>query len=412
MSRWKNKYVIGLTGNIATGKSVVRKMLQHLGAYTIDADGLSHAAMQPGAPAYQPIVNLFGGFILNDNQEIDRAKLGAIVFSNPQALRQLEAITHPVIRKAIHALVERARQRVIVIEAIKLIEGELANDVDSIWVVNATSETQLARLIKTRNMDEASARQRVAAQNPQREKVARAHVVIQNDGNVDETWRQVQQHWNGVKQAVLGMGQPKSLDETSAQQRTTTLGTRVDETITMDVYQDPDATVPTNVQIRIKRGMPPNAESIAQFLTKQTKRTISRMDVMLSFGQRSYLIAENEKAEVVGVVGWQVENLITRVEEIQIAPGYPTNFVIGQLIQAMEKASEDLQSEVGFVFLNADDLALYGGHFSRFGYGVTTIKEIKIPAWREAVQETINQHGGSLSILTKKLREDRILKPI
>ncbi|MFZ4828552.1 MAG: dephospho-CoA kinase [Phototrophicaceae bacterium] len=412
MSRWKNKYVIGLTGNIATGKSVVRKMLQHLGAYTIDADGLSHAAMQPGAPAYQPIVNLFGGFILNENQEIDRAKLGAIVFSNPQALRQLEAITHPVIRKAIHALVERAKQRVIVIEAIKLIEGELANDVDAIWVVNATPETQLVRLIKTRNMEEAAARQRIAAQNPQREKVARAQVVIQNDGNVDETWKQVQQHWNGVKQAVLGVGQAKAPDGSPSSQRATSVGARMDETMTVDAYQDPDATVPTNVQVRIKRGMPPNAEGIAKFISAQTKRTISRMDVMMSFGQRSYLIAENEKAEVIGVVGWQVENLITRVEEIQIAPGYPTTLVMGQLIQAMEKASEDLQSEVAFVFLNANDVALYAGHFARYGYETTTIKEIKIPAWREAVQETLNQHGGNLTILNKKLREDRILKPI
>jgi len=218
VSHWENKYVIGLTGNIATGKSTVRKMLQQLGAYTIDADGLSHVAMQPGAPSYQPIVDRFGADILKENREIDRAKLGAIVFSNPQALQQLEAITHPVIRKAMHALVEQAEERVIVIEAIKLVEGELAHAVDAIWVVNATPETQLARLIQTRNMAESVARQRIAAQNPQREKVARAHVVIQNDGNVDETWQQVQRHWEGVSQALARLGQANPADGNPASQ--------------------------------------------------------------------------------------------------------------------------------------------------------------------------------------------------
>ncbi|RMG75425.1 MAG: dephospho-CoA kinase, partial [Chloroflexi bacterium] len=76
MSRWTNKYVIGLTGNIAVGKSVVRQMLQHLGAYTIDADGLAHQAMSPGAPAYKPVVETFGQIILNPDKTINRAMLG------------------------------------------------------------------------------------------------------------------------------------------------------------------------------------------------------------------------------------------------------------------------------------------------------------------------------------------------
>ena len=75
MSRWENKYVIGLTGNIAVGKSVVRQMLQHLGAYTLDADGLSHQAMMPGAPAYRPVVETFGRFMLNEDGTINRARL-------------------------------------------------------------------------------------------------------------------------------------------------------------------------------------------------------------------------------------------------------------------------------------------------------------------------------------------------
>jgi len=93
VSRWANKYVIGLTGNIAVGKSVVRQMLQHLGAYTVDADGLTHRAMAPGAPAYKPVVDTFGQFILDADKNINRAMLGQIVFSNPDALAKLEAIS-------------------------------------------------------------------------------------------------------------------------------------------------------------------------------------------------------------------------------------------------------------------------------------------------------------------------------
>ena len=152
MSRWENKYVIGLTGNIAVGKSVVRQMLQHLGAYTIDADGLAHQAMAPGAPAYKPVIEMFGRFVVDDDGHINRARLGSIVFAVPEALTQLEAISHPVVNQAIRALVSRAKQRVVVIEAIKLLETDLANMVDVIWVVDASPDTQLRRLTEKRKM--------------------------------------------------------------------------------------------------------------------------------------------------------------------------------------------------------------------------------------------------------------------
>src|SRR5512136_2929473 len=101
-------------------------MLEHLGAYTIDADALSHRAIAKGAPGYQPVLEAFGKFILDANGEIDRAKLGRVVFSDPDALKQLEAIIHPLVEQAIDLMVQRASQRVVVIEAIKLLEGKMA----------------------------------------------------------------------------------------------------------------------------------------------------------------------------------------------------------------------------------------------------------------------------------------------
>src|SRR5512145_153685 len=120
MSAWPGKYVIGLTGNIATGKSVVRKMLEHLGAYGIDADALSHRAIAKDAPGFKPVVDHFGKWILGEDGQVDRAKLGRVVFADPDALTQLEAIVHPLVRQAVDVLIRRSTQQVIVIEAIKM----------------------------------------------------------------------------------------------------------------------------------------------------------------------------------------------------------------------------------------------------------------------------------------------------
>ncbi|MEK6574377.1 MAG: dephospho-CoA kinase, partial [Chloroflexota bacterium] len=166
MSAWPGKYVIGLTGNIATGKSVVRKMLEHLGAFGIDADGISHQAMAKGGPAYDKVVQTFGQFIVGEDGQIDRQALGNVVFSNAKALASLEAIIHPTVRQAVNILASRASQKVIVIEAIKLLEGDLAGMCDSIWVVNVPEEVQVARLTQKRKMPPEQARARITAQAP------------------------------------------------------------------------------------------------------------------------------------------------------------------------------------------------------------------------------------------------------
>lgn len=402
MGRWANKYVIGLTGNIATGKSVVRQMLQHLGAYTIDADGLSYQAMQPGAPAYKPVIEKFGAFIVGDDKRINRQMLGSIVFSNPAALQQLEAIVHPIVHQAINTLVARAPQRVVVIEAIKLIEGPLGQAVDTVWVVDASPNTQLSRLTTKRKMDADQANQRMKAQNPQADKLQKANVVIKNDGSVEDTWKQVQHAWEGVKSAVIGEQSPPPAAESKPE---------------TPAKPEPQATpapaagaAPTG-DVTVKRGMPNNAQAIADFITKYGGKEVSRMDVMMSFGQKSYLIAVDDAESVHAVLGWQVENLITRADEFYLDGSAPKPLIIQQLTAAVEKASEELQSEVAFVFLPANTPRDTMTLFMSSGYEITSIRDIKIPAWREAVQETMNETAG-LQILMKKLREDRILKPI
>ena len=143
MGAWPGKYLIGLTGNIATGKSVVRRMIEHLGAYGIDADSLANRVLAKGAPGYQPVVDFFGKWILGVDEQVDRTKLGRLVFSDPDALTYLESMIHPHVIKAIDILVRRSAQRVVVIEAIKLVESGLAETCDTVWVTSAPVEKQL-----------------------------------------------------------------------------------------------------------------------------------------------------------------------------------------------------------------------------------------------------------------------------
>lgn len=400
VSHFPNKYIIGLTGNIAVGKSTVRQMLQHLGAYPIDADSLVHQAMQPDAPAYKPIIDTFGAFILNPDKTINRASLGGIVFNNPTALQRLEHITHPVVRQAIMALVGRAKQRVIVVEAIKLLDGDLVKLVDETWVVNAKPETQYRRLLSKRNMKPDDAKQRILAQGSQAEKLRKANVVIENDNNVEETWKQVQKAWNNIVN--------RALDKVAAQAAPPVTSTTDTAPIPLQVPV-PGVHTPGTLNITIKRGMPTNAERIAAFMTAVGGKPVNRMDVMLSFGNKSFLIALDQNEDILGIMGWQVENLITRCDELVLKPSVPVKPVIDAFVKAVEEFSRELESEVGFIFLPNDIAKDVPAAFAVNGYNSITVNQISVPAWREAVAEA---SSAQLLVLEKKLRKDRVLKPI
>src|SRR5919112_1038810 len=157
-------------------------MLEHLGAYTIDADALSHRVISKGAPGYQPVLDTFGKWLLDPDGQINRTKLGHLVFADKDALKQLEDIIHPYVRQAVDILVKRAKQKVIVIEAIKLLESEIRNQCDTIWVTDAPQQVQVERLMRKRGMSQEDALQRVQVQSAQTEKIAAANTVITNNG--------------------------------------------------------------------------------------------------------------------------------------------------------------------------------------------------------------------------------------
>lgn len=190
--------LIGLTGNVATGKSTVAGMLADLGAVTIDADKVAHQTMRPGTDVHAAIVEAFGPQILSPDGTIDRRRLGGLVFANKEALARLEAIVHPATLEAIADRIAGTRTDVVVIEAIKLIESGLADQCDSVWVTTSRPEQQVERIVAERDLTRAEAWQRVKAQRPQRERVARANIVIDNSGELSETREQVVAAWHRV----------------------------------------------------------------------------------------------------------------------------------------------------------------------------------------------------------------------
>lgn len=382
MSNLPGKFVIGLTGNIATGKSVVRRMLEHLGAYTIDADALTHRTYAKGAPGYQEVIDKFGKWLLNKDGEIDRKKLGNLVFTDPEAMRQLEAIVHPLVRQASEILTKRASQPVVVIEAIKLLEGDLRKVCDSIWVTNAPEEVQVERLIRKRGMNREQALERIHMQSAQSAKVAVANIVITNTGSYDDLWKQVSEAW---KEIVPGA-----------------------EAAAADTGVIKKSTIPTG-ELSVKRGKPKHSSSIAELIMRLSKgqRKMTASDVMEDFGDKAYMLLEQD-GQLVGLAGWQVENLVARTTDIFLEEHVDVRKALDTLIKEVESASSELQSEASLIFV-LSELSTKEDLWKQLGYERRTPETLGVQAWQDAASESIP--AGS-TLFFKQLRQDRVLRPI
>ncbi len=379
MGKWAGKYVIGLTGNIGTGKSVVRKMLEHMGAYGIDADALAHRAIAKGAPGYKPVVDIFGRFILGPDEQIDRARLGRLVFNDPEALVRLEKIVHPLVLQAIDFMIRRATQPVIVIEAIKLLEANLHAGCDSVWVVYAPPDIQMARLMNNRKMSEADARIRIVSQPPQEHKIAAANVVIKNGSSFEETWKQVVLAWR------------KSVP------------VQEEESI------QPVKTEAASGSLNVVRGKPRSSAEIAALINRLHKRArpVTQDDIMAAFGEKAFMLLQKDQT-LSGLIGWQVENLVARTTDIVIDSVIPAKQALPALVTEMEKASRDLQCEASLIFAQPE-LAQYEVLWNELGYARTTPQALEVLAWQDAARESM---PADTILYFKKLRQDRILRPI
>ena len=187
--------LVGLTGGIATGKSTVSGMLRELGCEIIDADLLAREVVEPGQPALAQIATEFGPNVLTPTGALDRKKLGAIIFANPERRRRLEAITHPAIRDRFVArlgeLVGKGFVGIVIYDAAVLIESGNHKNLDRLVVVITDDATEMARLHDRDGTDDAENRRKIASQMPLAEKVKLADYVIDNSGSREATAEQV-----------------------------------------------------------------------------------------------------------------------------------------------------------------------------------------------------------------------------
>jgi dephospho-CoA kinase len=351
-------------------------MLEHLGAYTIDADALSHRAMAKGAPGYQPVLDEFGKWLLDKDGEIDRLKLGRLVFSDPEALKRLEQMIHPYVRQAINVLIGRAGQRVIVLEAIKLLEGGLAKECDAVWVTDAPERVQVERLIRKRGLSREDALQRVQVQTAQSGKVSAADVVIQNTGSYESLWEQVTAAWKKIAPS----------------------------TDTKPLIQKV-----RSGNLEIQRGRPRDSQAIAELLTRLSngKQKATSDDVMAAFGDKAFMLLKLGD-QLVGLAGWQVENLVARTTDLYLDAGVDPKQGLEALIHEVEKASQDLQCEASLVFPQ-EKLARDQELWKQLGYERRAPDKLGVQAWQDAAVESMPKASA---LFFKQLRHDRVLRPI
>ena len=191
--------VIGLTGSIGTGKSEAARQLEALGASIISADQVGHEAYTPNTEAWEQVVAAFGDDVLQDDGEIDRRKLGAVVFSDPGQLEKLNQIMHPRMARMVADKIEELRDQgveVVVVEAALLFEAGWDSLVEEVWVTDSTEQVVIERLKQRNGMSEEEARKRISSQMGRTERLERSDYVIENSGDMATLGNTIKELWN------------------------------------------------------------------------------------------------------------------------------------------------------------------------------------------------------------------------
>jgi dephospho-CoA kinase len=307
--------VIGLTGNIATGKSKVLEMLAQLGAFTVDADQLVHQILDHDPAAQVYIRTRFGPGTITAHGMVDRALLASIVFRDPAALQDLEAMIHPRVGALINQLISELKAPVVAVEAIKLLESPLRALCHQVWVTTCPEEQQFERMVSGRGMTRAQAVERIRSQPRQRDKIAQADVVIDTSKRLEDTQQQVRDAWQRLCEQP-GPGMPVG-------------------------------------EITIRRAGPRDLEALEGLLAQTDSAPrpdpghADRSRLLENLGQQGYLLAESH-GRIRGAIAWNAENLVAHGHRVMLVP-YDEQ--VGQtLLEAFCQAAQDLMCEVAFLY--------------------------------------------------------------
>ncbi|HJS29363.1 MAG TPA: dephospho-CoA kinase, partial [Anaerolineales bacterium] len=292
---------------------------------------------------------------------------------------------HPLVHHAVQILIQRSRRKVIAIEAIKLLESDLKDACDAIWVTWSPQEIQMERLIDKRSLSETDARLRIESQPPQEAKVAAADLLIRNDDGFEKTWDLVLSAWKEIVPQVETGDLAGTADEAR------------------------EVTVVKAGEMSVERARPSQAREIAELINTLSRgeSLLTRADVMAAFGEKAFLILHSNGSPA-GLVGWQVENLVARTIDVYLDGSLPVEESMQTLMGEVERTARDLQCEASLLFL-PEGMARERGTWSGLGYQASTVEDLGVRAWQEAAQESM-PHGTVLFF--KRLREDRILRPV
>lgn len=399
------KLIVGLTGNIATGKSAVMRLAADEGALAIDADKIVHELMDHDADLQAAIGVAFGSGVRRPDGRIDRKALGDIVFNDPQAMQDLEAMVHPPVREELVRRVGESDASVVFIEAIKLLESGLAEACHQIWVTRCSRQRQLERLRVCRGMETQAAVERIKAQPPPEEKVARADVVIDTDGLMKDTEAQFEMAWSRLPNpaAVPPKTIPVSSPARSSSARSQpVVPVAVARSASVAEAQEPVAR-PDDLVVR--RARPSDVASILLLIQKATDGAVKmkRAELLMALSERGYFIGQ-VGAEVSTVMGWNIDSQIGRIEEIFVHPLSAAPLTGTAVLEEIETSAADHICQVILAFLPHDVPAEVRQVFERRGF-VAMEKESLARNWQAAVEES---QPDNTIFLVKILRDTRI----
>jgi dephospho-CoA kinase len=350
--------------------------------------------MRQGGPAYQAIVEEFGKFILDDSGQISRTRLGKIVFSDPQGMAKLESLTHPAVHQEVLKRIADAPTPVVTVEAIKLFESGLADLCQTTWVVVATPEQQLKRLVERRKMAPDQAKQRIRSQSPQQEKATKANVVIDNSGVLAKTWAIVKHHYTALVQPQPSVTEPA----------VTEVAAPVAPAKPAIPVADVDVT-----DVSLRRAKRDDLAGMAELVALGTNGAFTPdvSEMMEDLFSRAYLVALAGD-HVVGMIGWQTENLVAGLQDFYVLRDDLWATVGKQMLEKVHKEIDSLSCEVALVFV-LDQAGAKPIEFLESREYQRSDRDELIPDWREAAVEW--QPENSV-LFFKKIREQRIMVPM
>jgi dephospho-CoA kinase len=425
----RGKFIVGVTGNIATGKSVVTRLAAENGALTIDADKLVHEVMDSDVEMQAAIAVAFGPEVRRSDGRIERRVLGDIVFNDPDAMRDLEEMIHPpVYEETVRRLAESDR-RLVFIEAIKLLEGNLAEICQQIWVTRCSKQRQLERLRICRGMNTPTAATRIKAQPPQEDKVAMADVVIDTNGYMTETTTQFERAWDRLPDWARKMPEakpsaparlkrpPRPRPEPEAklaeqpQRQAETAPTTVGGDKRESVTAVPDVVLPKRPDdLEIRRARPSDIPSILLHIQNATDGTVKmkRADLLMALSERSYFIGQ-VGTEVNTVMGWSIDSQVASIDQVFIHPLLEEGIgTASAMVEEIEKSANAHICEIIVAFVREDAAKELRHLFASHGFEGSEKEQLPV-VWQSAIDES---QPEDTFFMLKILREERLKRAL